>query len=712
MTVLDPVAPIDETPSIAHPLSSLTAGEIVRVRELVTAKPDFTPTTRFAYVGLDEPHKHDVLAWQHGEGALPERRVRVLLLDLATGRSTDDIVSLSACEVVSTVVLDGSHGQLPVLIEEFEAVAEITAADPRWVDALALRGCTPENVICAPLSSGFYGYPDEEGRRILRVLAFRQDHPKDHPWAHPVDGLSAYVDVPNREVIRIVDAGVMDIPAESGNFDDPAVQGEPLSTLQPIVITQPEGPSFSVDGESVSWANWRFRVAFDTREGLVLHQLSFVDSGEERPIVYRASIDEMLVPYGDPSPARFWQNYFDTGEYLFGRFTNSLALGCDCVGEIRYFDAVLADELGNPFTIENAVCMHEEDFGTLWKHSDIFTGSHEVRRSRRLVISFFTTVGNYDYGFFWYLYLDGTIECEAKLTGVLFTSAYPGLDGDGNDYPYASEVAPGLGGPFHQHFFSARLDMMVDGLANAVDEIDVARISVGPGNEHGNAFTRKVTRLATEQGARRVADASVSRVWSISNTEHTNRVGRPTSYVLYPTESPTLLADASSSIAKRAEFATKHLFVTQYDPAERYAAGDFVHQNPGGDGITAYTDGDRPIDGEDIVVWYTFGPTHFPRPEDWPVMPVDSAKFALKPNGFFDANPALNVPAPADAAHCSVHAEHEHEHAGHGEHSNAGDAEHASHVEHAQVGHAEHAQVGHAEHAHDHHTNPGHGAPA
>ena len=162
--------------------------------------------------------------------------------------------------------------------------------------------------------------------------------------------------------------------------------------------------------------------------------------------------------------------------------------------------------------------------------------------------------------------------------------------------------------------------MMVDGLANAVDEIDVARISVGPGNEHGNAFTRKVTRLATEQGARRVADASVSRVWSISNTEHTNRVGRPTSYVLYPTESPTLLADASSSIAKRAEFATKHLFVTQYDPAERYAAGDFVHQNPGGDGITAYTDGDRPIDGEDIVVWYTFGPTHFPRPEDWPVM--------------------------------------------------------------------------------------------
>jgi primary-amine oxidase len=72
------------------------------------------------------------------------------------------------------------------------------------------------------------------------------------------------------------------------------------------------------------------------------------------------------VPYADPSPVRFWQNYFDTGEYLlFGRFTNSLALGCDCVGEIHYFDATLADELGNPSTIENGICMHEEDFGTL-----------------------------------------------------------------------------------------------------------------------------------------------------------------------------------------------------------------------------------------------------------------------------------------------------------------------------------------------------------
>ena len=650
MTITDLDSPTTTPPLAgpAHPLSSLTAAEFATIRDIVTAGAESTQTTRFAYVGLEEPHKREVLAWQSGEGALPDRRARVMLLDVATGRSTDNILSLERGEIVSTVVLDGSAGQLPILLEEFDSIAGIVAEDPRWVDALAARGATLDEVVVVPLSAGHYDYPEEAGRRIVRVLAFRQDYPEDHPWAHPLDGLCAYVDTASRSITRLIDTGDLAVPAEGGNFDDPTVQGEPLTGLKPIVISQPEGPSFEVDGEWVSWANWKFQVGFDAREGLVLRQLSFTDAGEERPIIYRASINEMLVPYGDPSPARFWQNYFDTGEYLFGRFTNSLTLGCDCVGEITYFDAVLADELGNPFTIENGICMHEEDVGTLWKHTDMFTGSNEVRRQRRLVISFFTTVGNYDYGFYWYLYLDGTIECEAKLTGVLFTSAHPG-----GDFPYASEVAPGLGAPYHQHLFSARLDMMVDGLANAVDEVEAVRLPMGPGNEHGGAFTNKSTRLRSELEAGRLANASVARAWHIVNTEKTNRMGRPTGYVLFPEDAPTLMADPASSIAKRAEFATKHLFVTQYDPAERFAAGDFVHQNPGGDGLTKYTAGDRPIDGEDIVLWHTFGPTHFPRVEDWPVMPVDHAKFTLKPYGFFGRNPTLNVPANEPVSHCA-----------------------------------------------------------
>ena len=211
---------VDTTPRTAgeneagaqHPLADLTAAEFVTIRDIVTASPEFTETTRFAYVGLDEPHKRAVLAWQAGEGSLPERRARVMLLDMATGHSTDNIVSLDASAVISTSVLDGSAGQLPILIEEFDAVADIVNADPRWVEALERRGTTIDDVKCVPLSGGHYNFPEEEGRRMLRVLAFRQDYPGDHVWAHPVDGLSAYVDTASRTITRLIDSDLLPSP--------------------------------------------------------------------------------------------------------------------------------------------------------------------------------------------------------------------------------------------------------------------------------------------------------------------------------------------------------------------------------------------------------------------------------------------------------------------------------------------------------------------
>ena len=222
-------------------------------------------------------------------------------------------------------------------------------------------------------------------------------------------------------------------------------------------------------------------------------------------MIYRASIPEMVVPYGDPR-FRYWQTYFDSGEYLVGKWANSLKLGCDCLGEIAYLDATVADDFGEPRTIGNAICIHEEDAGILWKHFDIFNGSSQSRRQRRLVISFFSTVGNYDYGFYWYFYLDGTIEFEVKMTGALFTAAYPG-----GDYPYSAEVAPGLGAPVHQHLFSARLDMTIDGLANAVEEIDASGAPVGPDNPYGNAIVQSITRLTSESTAARRADSTRAR---------------------------------------------------------------------------------------------------------------------------------------------------------------------------------------------------------
>ncbi len=623
---------------ISHPLAMTSVEEVDAVRAALATAGLLGEHVRFAFFAPEEPPKADVLAFAGGD---VERRFRAVLLDLASGRSWDTVVSATRGEVVSSRELDPPvDGQPPIIDAEFEMIEDIVNADAGWLAALERRGLDPAAVRSVPLSAGVYAdIPGEAGRRVVRSFGFHQDHERDHPWAHPIDGLVAYVDLTARKVDRVIDVADVPVPVTSGNFDDPSVQGPPLDSLKPIEITQPEGRSFTVEDGLVRWGKWDLRIGFNEREGLTLHQIGF----DGRPIVYRASVAEMVVPYADPSPVRFWQNYFDCGEYMFARYADSLQLGCDCLGDIHYVDAVVADDLGQPRTISNAICMHEEDYGVLWKHSDLFTQSREVRRQRRLVISFFTPIGNYDYGFYWYLYLDGTIQLEVKATGIVFTSGTPG--------EYATEVAPGLGAPFHQHLFSARLDMTVDGLRNAVDEVEAERVPLGPDNPYGNAFRRRRTRLGRESQAQRSADGSVVRTWHIVNTEKTNALGQPVGYALIPEGKATMLADEASSIHARATFASRHLWVTRYDPAQRYPAGDFVNQNPGGAGLPAWVAADRELDGQDVVVWHTFGTTHFPRPEDWPVMPVDYTGFTLKPVGFFDRNPALDVPA-TESKHC------------------------------------------------------------
>ena len=626
------------SPAPDHPLTPLSADEIRAARRILDENDLLGESVRFVFVALDEPHKKIVQTFTAGDPI--DRCARVLLLDRATGRGTDLVVSITAERIVNQVAIDSeADGHVPILDQEFEDIEAFLLDCPEWLEAMRKRDLNPTDVRSVPLSAGVFGHEDEVGRRIVRVLAFYQYDEADLPWAHPI--VVAYVDLTARTVVKVIDELTLPLPEERGQWDAEPHAVPARTDLKPIEITQPEGASFTVDGNQITWADWSFRFGFDVREGLTLHQLA-VDG---RPVVYRASIAEMVVPYADPSPVRYWQNYFDQGEYLFGRYTNSLELGCDCLGEIQYFDVTIADEDGHPKVMKNAICLHEEDYGVLWKHTDMFNGMAETRRSRRLVISFFLTIGNYDYGFYWYLYLDGTIELEAKATGIVFASAYRGPDG------YSTEMAPGLGAPFHQHMFSARLDMAVDGDVNAVDEVDAVAVPMGPDNPWGNAFRPQKIRLTRESEAMRIADNLKARVWHITNPTKQNRLGQNVGYALHPEGQPVLLADPSSSIAKRAAFATKHLWVTQYDPAERYPAGQYVNQHPGDAGLPSFVAQDRDIDGADIVVWHTFGLTHFPRPEDWPIMPVDYAGFTLKPVGFFDRNPTLNAPV-APKPHC------------------------------------------------------------
>ncbi len=629
---------------VSHPLDPLSRAEISRAVSILKDGPAAAETFRFISVELREPAKELLRT-----GSETVREADAVLVDRGTGNAYETVVDLDS-GIVQTWTQLASGVQPPFMLDEFAECEESCRKDPRVIEALAKRGLTDLNLVCfEPWSVGYFG-EDAQGRRLMRALVFVREDPTDSPYAHPIENFVVFYDLSSGEVVKVEDNEAIPVPSASGNYL-PKYVGPARTDLKPISITQPEGPSFKVTGNHVQWADWSFRVGFTPREGLVLHQLRFRDKDTERPVINRASLSEMVVPYGDPAPVQAKKNAFDSGEYNIGNMANSLKLGCDCLGEIKYFDGITTDSHGNPMTIENAICMHEEDDSIMWKHFDFREGTAEVRRSRKLVISFIATVANYEYGFYWHLYLDGSIEFLVKATGILSTAAqHPG-----EKSPYGQALNnDGLYGPIHQHMFNVRMDFELDGPKNAVYEVDM---EIPEDNPTHTAFRAVDRLLETEQAAIRKADNSKHRFWKVVNHDSRNVVDEPVAYRLIPTNAITLAAGDESYVSKRAQFARNNLWVTAYDRTERFAAGEFPNQSTNGDdGLPAWTLADRNIVDEDLVVWYTFGMHHVVRLEDWPVMPRQNIGFMLEPHGFFDQNPTLNLPTQetttTKAAHC------------------------------------------------------------
>jgi len=625
----------------AHPLDPLSAEEIRTARDVVLENGAVSGNVCFPAICLHEPEKDVIRRFCPGQAV--ERLAWVVVHDRSSNDLYDGIVALTRQEIVQWTLRPGLQG--PLLLTEYDEVAELVKRDPRWREAIRRRGIDIAHVRIDAWMIGNFGIAAHAGRRLFASLAYVRERSPDLPYARPIEGVVAYVDLDELKVVEVLDPEPVPVPADPGRYDPGAV-GAMREDLKPIEITQPDGPSFTVHGHEIAWQRWRLRWSFNAREGLVLHTVGFEDAGAVRPIAHRLSLSEVVVPYGDPSPAHYWQGTFDAGDFGIGRGVNSLEPGCDCLGVIRYFDVTIHDDRGEPLVIPRAVCMHEEDYSILWKHWDFIDGHTEVRRQRRLVLSFIGTNLNYEYGYYWYFYLDGTIELEVKLTGVMQTKAL----GDRPEDPYSSIVAPGVGAMYHQHLFNARIDMDVDGTVNTVHEMDLAPAPAGPANPWGNAMVVRSTPLVSESSARRRGDSAAGRTWVVMSSQRRNGLGQPTGYRLIPQASPLLLAGPDTSLGKRAAFARHHLWVTAFDPEERHAGGEYPNQHPGGLGLPEWTAADRPIEAQDVVLWHTFGISHIPRPEDWPVMPVEACGFRLCPWGFFDRNPTLDVP-PASNSH-------------------------------------------------------------
>jgi primary-amine oxidase len=626
---------------LGHPLDNLTADEIHAARDTVLRAHDELISPLFALITLVEPAKELVLSFTPGDRF--DRRARVVVLDRASGEVFEAVVALDTSELVGWHAKPGVHPAL--LPSEYEIPPRAALADPRFRAALLRRGITDVgSVRLDPVMAGHH--PNTSGdRRVAWAVPYLLDPGGDNHYAHPIENLRALVDLLTEEVVEIVDGEPVAVPPESGNFDVNSV-GPLRSDLKPLEVVQPDGPSFEVDGNLVTWQGWSLRVSVQPLEGLVLHAVTYRDQGRHRSILYRAGLGEMVVPYGDPHDGFRWRNYFDAGEGGMGRSANSLVLGCDCLGEIRYLDGIVADTAGNAQTIGNAICVHEEDAGIGWRHHDWLTEHAEVRRSRRLVISSISSLGNYDYGFFWYLYQDGTIRFEVKLTGIILTKAVAA----GTTDDHANLVAPQLAGPHHQHLFNVRLDFAVDGVRNSVYEIDTVLADAAAADPDAGAVTSRATLIESELAGRRQTNPLAARHWLVVNRHVINRLGQPVAYQLLPHNGPLLLADERTSVGRRAGFARHAVWVTRFDPDEMHSAGEYPNLHPGPMGLPVWTQRDRKLVDTDVVLWHTIGTTHTARPEDWPVMPVDHVGFTLKPVGFFDRNPALDVP-PGTAVH-------------------------------------------------------------
>ncbi|KAI1080019.1 copper amine oxidase [Whalleya microplaca] len=635
--------------SVPYPLDPLNPQEIESAISVVKKAHG---ELFFNVVSLHEPRKAEMVRWLEDPTGTPRpARIADIVVIAPGGKVYDGLVDLASGKITKWELLDGL--QPIITMEELVLVEHVVRKDPKVIEQCVLSGVPKEDmhkVYCDPWT---IGYDERHGNkiRLQQALMYYRPHVDDCQYAFPLDFCPIF-DAEKKEIIAI------DIPkvrrplskAAPINYHPAAIEkvGGYRNYLKPINITQPEGVSFTMNGREIEWQNWKFHIGFNYREGIVLNNITYNDKGTVRPIFYRLSLAEMVVPYGNPEHPHQRKHAFDLGEYGAGYMTNSLTLGCDCKGSIHYLDAEFPTRAGTIRTIKNAICIHEEDSGILFKHSDFRDESVIVTRARKLVIQQIFTAANYEYAIQWIFHQDGTIQPEIKLTGILNTYT---MDPDEDTLGYGTQVYPGVNAHNHQHLFCLRIDPNVDGPNNTVFMADAVQSDApvgSPENFYGNAFFAKRTKLDTTGKAATDYNGATSRTWDICNTNKLHPYSKkPVSYKLVSREVPGLMPKEGSLVWKRAGFARHAVHVTKYYDDQLWPAGRHVPQTSGEPSIGLpqwIGDGTESVDDTDVVLWHTFGVTHIPAPEDFPVMPVEPITLLLRPRNFFSNNPVMDVP--------------------------------------------------------------------
>jgi primary-amine oxidase len=628
-----------------HPLDPLTFQEHWTVLEVLRDAERYDSDTGVALVLLHEPEKARVLGWSPGDSV-----ERAALVVLRQGSETfEAVVDLTNRRIRSWTLVEG--GQAPWLDREFGAIEEVVKEHPEFVEALARRGITDLTFIdCWNGPPGRFGLPEEEGRRLGHVGCVDVRGVRNQ-WTRGIEGLTAVVDLDTEEVLRVVDEGVVPIPDTNADYDL-ATLGPLRENPTPISMYQPLGPGFRIDGFQVEWDRWRFHVRPDHRVGMILSTARFEHNGEVRPVLYQGHMSEIFVPYMDPSAGWYTRNFLDIGEYTAGGLVKPLEPGVDCPENSVYLAMIYAGDNGRPQTVPRVICLFERYAGDmLWRHGG---DPHEGRAKRDLVVRMAAVLGNYDYVVDWVFQMDGVIRVNVGATGiveakpVIPANAAVMAENGGEGAPRADAfgrfVDQHIVAVNHDHYFSFRLDMAVDGLRNSFQLDELKTVRLPEDHPRRSLWAVESPVIRREAQARFDMDMHRPTLWRVINPDRTNAQGYPVSYQLLPGMNVHTLLAEDDYPRRRAGFINHHLWVTPFNPNERYAAGAYPTLSEPDQGLPAWSAANRSIEATDLVLWYTFGMHHVARAEDWPVMPTLWHGFELRPFDFFDRNPSMDAP--------------------------------------------------------------------
>ena len=627
-----------------HPLDALKSQEYWAVYDLLRDSGKIDAGTIYASVLLHEPPKDRVLAWKSGDPVF--REAEVILL--RKGVAIEALVDIAGRKLESWTERQDVHA--PVVNSEHHAIEEVIKEDPQVIEALKKRGITDLTTIeCFGDPFGYFALPELEGHRIMRGECADR-HGVYLDWGRSIEGLLIVVDATEKKVVKVIDEGPIPVSQAPINFQE--LPTAPRADTTPIGISQPLGPSFQIKSGEVTWQNWRFRFRLDPRLGAVVNLAGILDAGRFRSVLYEGSISDLFVHYMDPAIGWATRVFIDAGEFYHSGVLKPLRPEVDCPSNSVYIDGLVPDEHGFPVLHSKLACLFESYSGDpAWRHFE----EHELSGSpaRVLVLRTAAVIGNYDYILDWRFERDGNLRVAVGATGIIETKAVKAKNAAASSGGHGMPGAPDEFGHFvgentvgvnHDHFFSYRLDVDVDGVNNSFMAGKLVKRELkNPARK--SIWVVEPSIAKTEKDAMMNIHLEKPVMWHFINRTVEGPLGYPTGYELMPGITAASLLDPDDGPQRVGAFSTHQLWVTTYKVDERYAAGVYPTASKGNDdGLAIWTKANRPIGNTDIVAWYTLGFHHSPRAEDWPVMPVMWHDLVLRPFDFFPQNPALDLP--------------------------------------------------------------------